>query len=48
MSGKADLVPYFSTSRGRLARTRDIREVLADIRMMRLMVTSKSTAVSMH
>ena len=42
MSGKADLVPYFSISRGRLAKSKDIREVLADIRMMRLVVSSKS------
>ena len=42
MSGKADLVPYFSVSRGRLAKSKDIREVLADIRMMRLVVSSKS------
>ena len=42
MSGKADLVPYFSVSRGRLAKSKDIREVLADVRMMRLVVSSKS------
>ena len=42
MSGKADLVPYFSVSRGRLARSKDIREVLADVRMMRLVISTKS------
>ena len=42
MSGKADLVPYFSISRGRLAKSKDVREVLANIRMMRLVISSKS------
>ena len=41
MSGEADLVPYFTRYRGRLAKTKQIREVLTNIRMMRLVVSTK-------